>query len=420
MVPRSGGSFCLYCACGPDFGPDLAVVALCHFRCEMGCDNRLRGGPFVSVFCNAVSLAHSGDASRMDVSPALWGDYCGVDSVIQLAVALLEDPCEQAEAMSEPETKPREIVRLDKLKRDFGTLVIDALNDSRTIEILLNPDGTLWQERLGEKMKPIGHMPPSRAESVMRTIASALGTTITRNNPILEGELPLDGSRFAGLLPPVVSAPMFAIRKRASAIYSLDQYVVDEIMSSGQKQIICTAVAGHKNIVVSGGTGSGKTTLINAIIGEMVVCDPDERIVIIEDTGEIQCSAANCSPLHTSLEISMTKLLKTTLRVRPDRIIVGEVRGPEALDLLMAWNTGHAGGCATLHANTAKSALDRLAMLISMNPDAPRVIEPFIASAVDVVVQIAKTPDGRRVQELIEVRGYENGYETQNIGRERE
>jgi type IV secretion system protein VirB11 len=115
----------------------------------------------------------------------------------------------------------------------------------------------------------------------------------------------------------------------------------------------------------------------------------------------------------------MTKLLKTTLRVRPDRIIVGEVRGPEALDLLMAWNTGHAGGCATLHANNAKSALDRLAMLISMNPDAPRVIEPFIASAVNVVIQIAKTPDGRRVQELIEVRGYENGYETHNIGGEK-
>ncbi len=321
--------------------------------------------------------------------------------------------------MNEPETKPREIVRLDKLKRDFGALVIDALNDPRTIEILLNPDGTLWQERLGEKMKRIGHMPASRAESVMRTIAAALGTTITRNNPILEGELPLDGSRFAGLLPPVVSAPMFAIRKRASAIYSLDQYVVDGIMTSRQKEIICIAVAGHKNIIVSGGTGSGKTTFINAVISEMVICDPNERIVIIEDTGEIQCSAANCSPLHTSLEISMTKLLRTTLRVRPDRIIVGEVRGPEALDLLMAWNTGHAGGCATLHANNAKSALDRMSLLISMNPDAPRAIEPFIASAVDVVVHIAKTPDGRRVQEMIEVTGYdEDGFETHNIGGE--
>ncbi len=199
--------------------------------------------------------------------------------------------------MNEPETKPREIVRLDKLKRDFGALVIDALNDPRTIEILLNPDGTLWQERLGEKMKRIGHMPASRAESVMRTIASALGTTITRNNPILEGELPLDGSRFAGLLPPVVSAPMFAIRKRASAIYSLDQYVLDEIMTSRQKEIICMAVAGHKNIIVSGGTGSGKTTLINAVIGEMVVCDPNERIVIIEDTGEIQCYGGQLQPI---------------------------------------------------------------------------------------------------------------------------
>ena len=172
----------------------------------------------------------------------------------------------------------------------------------------------------------------------------------------------------------------------------------------------------HKNILVIGGTGTGKTTLTNAIIHEMVLCDPDERIFIMEDTGEIQCAAENFIQYHTTLEVSMTKLLKTTLRMRPDRIIVGEVRGPEALDLLMAWNTGHEGGVATLHANNAKAGLDRLAMLISMHPDSPTPIEPLIGKAVNIVVHIAKTPEGRRVREIIEVSGYlDYHYQTRKL-----
>lgn len=158
-----------------------------------------------------------------------------------------------------------------------------------------------------------------------------------------------------------------------------------------------------------GGTGSGKTTLVNAVINEMVLTNPRERIFIIEDTGEIQCSAKNFVQYHSTLEVSMTMLLKTTLRMRPDRILVGEVRGPEALDLLMAWNTGHEGGAATLHANNAKAGLDRLAMLISMHPDSPKPIEPLIADAVHVVVHIARTQEGRQVQEIIEVKGYKDG-----------
>jgi type IV secretion system protein VirB11 len=134
-----------------------------------------------------------------------------------------------------------------------------------------------------------------------------------------------------------------------------------------------------------------------------------ERVFIIEDTGEIQCAAENFVQYHTSLEVTMTMLLKTTLRMRPDRILVGEVRGPEALDLLMAWNTGHEGGAATLHANNARSGLDRLAMLISMHPESPRPIEPLIGEAVHVIVHIARTPEGRCVQEILEVAGYADG-----------
>jgi type IV secretion system protein TrbB len=199
------------------------------------------------------------------------------------------------------------------------------------------------------------------------------------------------------------------IRKRAIAIFTLDQYVDSGIMSTVQFEALKRAVGAHLNILVSGGTGSGKTTLMNAIINEMVRHDSAERFVIIEDTGEIQCAAKNFIQYHTSFDVSMTALLKATLRMRPDRILIGEVRGPEALDLLDAWNTGHEGGAATLHANNPHAALTRLKSLISRNDAAPSDIEPLIGEAVHFVVHIARVPDGRRVQEIIEISGYEDG-----------
>ena len=296
-----------------------------------------------------------------------------------------------------------------KLERDMGPELLVALNDPKTVEIMLNADGRLWHERLGESMTCIGSMRVAQAQAIIETIAGYHGKEVTRQKPILEGELPLDGSRFAGQLPPVVPAPTFAIRKKAVAIFTLDQYVAQGIMTPEQKASLVAAVAGHRNILVIGGTGSGKTTLVNAIINEMVIQDPTERVFIIEDTGEIQCAAENYVQYHTSIDVNMTALLKTTLRMRPDRILVGEVRGPEALDLLMAWNTGHEGGAATLHANNAKAGLDRLAMLISMHPDSPKPIDPLIGEAVHLIVHIARTPDGRRVQEILEVSGYSQG-----------
>lgn len=296
-----------------------------------------------------------------------------------------------------------------KLERDMGSDLLAALNDPRTIEIMLNADGRLWQEKLGAKMICIGSMRAAQAKAIIETIAGFHGKVVTRETPILEGELPLDGSRFAGQLPPIVPAPTFAIRKRAVAIFTLDQYVESEIMTPQQRKVLIESVIAHRNILVIGGTGSGKTTLVNAIINQMVINDPTERVFIIEDTGEIQCTAENYVQYHTSIDVNMTALLKTTLRMRPDRILVGEVRGPEALDLLMAWNTGHEGGAATLHANNARAGLDRLAMLISMHPDSPKPIEPLIGEAVHVVVHIARTPEGRRIQEIIEVSGFRNG-----------
>ncbi|TXH84702.1 P-type conjugative transfer ATPase TrbB [Thauera aminoaromatica] len=303
-----------------------------------------------------------------------------------------------------------------KLERDMGPECLAALNDPKTVEIMLNADGRLWQERLGEPMRCIGAMRVAQAQAIIETVAGYHGKEVTRQKPILEGELPLDGSRFAGQLPPVVPAPIFAIRKRAVAIMTLDEYVKDGIMTAGQRDVLIEAVRAHRNMLVVGGTGSGKTTLVNALIDQMVVNDPTERVFIIEDTGEIQCAAANYVQYHTSIDVSMTALVRTTLRMRPDRILVGEVRGPEALDLLMAWNTGHEGGAATLHANSARAALDRLALLISMHPDAPTPVEPLIAEAVDVVVHIARADGHRRVQDIVEVCGFDGGrYLTQAL-----
>ncbi|SEA68630.1 P-type conjugative transfer ATPase TrbB [Nitrosospira multiformis] len=298
----------------------------------------------------------------------------------------------------------------EKLERDLGPDFLAALHDPRTIELMLNADGRLWEERLGEPMRCFGTMEAGLAQSVIRNVAGMHGRELTRHSPTIECEFPLDNSRFAGQIPPIVPSAVFAIRKRAVAVFTLDDYVAAGIMTPAQCGGIKSAVASRSNILVSGGTGSGKTTLVNAILNHLIEIDPLTRVVIIEDTGEIQCTAQNHVQYHTSAEVSMTRLVRATLRMRPDRIIVGEVRGPEALDLLMAWNTGHEGGVATLHANSARAALSRLALLISMHPDSPRPLEPLIGEAAHLIVHIARTPGGRKVEEILEVSGFENGH----------
>jgi len=296
------------------------------------------------------------------------------------------------------------------LTRNAGPLIVDALHDPKTVEVMCNGDGTVWLEQLGQAMKKIGRLSPAKAESIIRTVAGFHGKEVTRSKPLLEAEWPLDGSRFAGQLPPVVRAATFAIRKKAISVYTLDEYVEQGIMTAEQCAAIKRAVRDHKNILVVGGTGSGKTTLINAVIAEMVKAFSDERVFIIEDTGEIQCTAHNFVQYHTTIDVTMTDLLKTSLRMRPDRILVGEVRGAEALDLLDAWNTGHPGGAATLHANSAPEGLTRLKSLVSRNKSAPAEIEPLIGEAVHVVVSIARTPEkGRRIQEVLRVSGFVEG-----------
>lgn len=298
---------------------------------------------------------------------------------------------------------------IEKLKRDMGRSLMEALEDPETLEIMLNPDGKLWREKFGQPMFCMGTVPVQRSKTIIQTIAGFHKKIIDSNSPFLECELPIDGSRFAGQLPPLVAGPTFAIRKKASRIFLLDEYVDKGVMTRMQADFICRAIAAHKNILVIGGTGSGKTTLLNAIIAEIVRQFPDERICIIEDTGELQCAALNFVQYHTTINVTMTDILRLILRMRPDRIFVGETRGPEALDMLDAWNTGHEGGAASLHANNTLSALTRLRSLISRNPFAPREIEPVIGEAVNVIVQISKTSEGRRIKEIREIQGYENG-----------
>ena len=224
-----------------------------------------------------------------------------------------------------------------KIERELGPEVNKALADPKVVEIMVNPDGNIWIERSG-KITTVGKKTPSTCESVIRTIASYVGTTISPENPILECKLPLDGSRFTGILPPITSGPAFTIRKHSVQVFTLKNYVERNIISRKQADRLKRAISDRKNILVVGGTGTGKTTFCNAIICEISKIHKNHRIVIIEDTPEIQCKSENHVKMQTFYKTSMKDLVKATLRMRPDRIIIGEVRSGEALDLLKSWN----------------------------------------------------------------------------------
>lgn len=293
----------------------------------------------------------------------------------------------------------------EALRRQLGATLCDLLREPDVVELMLNADGTVWVERLGEPMSRVGHLAAAAAESLIATVASTLRGAVTRDNPILECELPLAGERFEALIPPVVTAPVFAIRRKASAVFTLEDYERQGIMTAGQRTRIERAIAVRKNILVVGGTGSGKTTLTNAIIDHIVRVSPRHRLVIIEDTAEIQCTAENAVILRTTDTVDMQRLLKATMRLRPDRIIVGEVRGGEALALLKAWNTGHPGGVCTVHANHARAGLTRVEQLIAEVSQAP--MQALIGEAVDLIVAIARTATGRRLEEVVAVEGFD-------------
>lgn len=302
---------------------------------------------------------------------------------------------------SEQESRGRQI---EALRRAMGTEILTPLDDPQVVEIMLNPDGTLWVDRLGAGMVCTGRIDAVRALTIVNTVAAMRAAVVTPERPILECELPLDGSRFEALIPPLVERASFALRKKAALVFTLDDYVTKGIMTQAQRHAIEDAVADRRNILVSGGTGTGKTTLANAILSAVARIDHEHRVVVIEDTRELQLSAENVVFLRTSDNTDMTRLLRATMRLRPDRIVVGEVRDGSALALLKAWNTGHPGGVGTVHANDASAALIRVGQLIQEAGVPPN--PELIAEAINVVVSIKRTPEGRRVEEVAAVRGW--------------
>lgn len=320
--------------------------------------------------------------------------------------------------MNQLRSHPR-LVR--KLQEALGDQLCFALDDATVVEIMLNPDGKLFIERLGHGIAPAGELSAAAAEMVIGTVAHALQSEVDTEQPIISGELPIGGHRFEGLLPPVVARPAFTIRRRASRVVPLDEYVRTGVMNECQAATIRSAIRSKLNVIISGGTGSGKTTLANAVIEEIVKSAPDDRLVILEDTAEIQCAAENAVLLHTSDHIDMARLLKSTMRLRPDRIVVGEVRDGAALTLLKAWNTGHPGGVATIHSNTAMSALRRLEQLTAEASQQP--MQEVIGEAVDLIISIERTARGRRVRDVIQVERYANGHyeiESEQLTQEQE
>lgn len=302
--------------------------------------------------------------------------------------------------------------KLEALRHALGKTVLEALVEPAVVEIMANPDGRLVLDRSGEGRRDTGEFLTAEArERVVRLIADYVGETVTRDGPRVSGVLPGTGERFQGLLTPVASGPTFSIRKRPAVIWTLDDYVRDGVMTAGQADTLRAAAAGRMNILISGGTGSGKTTLANAVLAEPAFAG--DRVFLVEDTPELQCSAWDVVSVLTRRQpivIGVVDLVRDALRMRPDRIVVGEMRdGAAALETLKSWNTGHPGGLSTLHANSADDVLRRVEDLIAeVSARTPR---RAIAQAVDRIVHIRRTKTGRTVEAVLAVEpSDEDGY----------
>jgi type IV secretion system protein TrbB len=296
---------------------------------------------------------------------------------------------------------------LDMLATAMGPHIAEYIEDPLCVEIMLNPDSKLWIDRLGEGRSCTGRLLESHdAERIIYLIASAVNDVCNAAKPVLSAEIPGSGSRFQAILPPVTSSPTFTIRKKARLIFTLDDYVRDGVLTEIQRERILRAVRTKENILIVGGTGSGKTTLANAILRE--IATTGDRVVLIEDTVELQCAAEDTVALRAKDGVvTINDLLKATMRLRPDRIIVGEVRGGEALTLLKAMNTGHPGSLSTIHANSARGGLIRLEQLIQ--EAVVSVSRQLIAEAMNLLIYIERVGTRRRVKEIQAVTGTAGG-----------
>ncbi|MNS44963.1 Type IV secretion system protein VirB11 [compost metagenome] len=300
--------------------------------------------------------------------------------------------------------------RLEALRHALGEDILAALADPAVVEVMANPDGRLILDRLGEGRRDTGkRLAAEDRERAIRLVADFGGETTGRDRPRLSGVLPGGGERFQAVLPPVSSAPAFSIRKRPSLVWTLEDYVRDGVMTAEQADGVRAAVVERRNILISGGTGSGKTTLANAILAEPAFAA--DRVFLIEDTAELQCAAWDLVAVLTRRSpdpIGVADLVRDALRMRPDRIVIGEMRdGAAALETLKSWNTGHPGGLSTLHANSAEDVLRRLEDLIgevALQP--PRRL---IGQSVDRILHISRAAGGRRVDALLGVDGETDG-----------
>ncbi len=289
------------------------------------------------------------------------------------------------------------------LRTALGPAIGGWLDDASVGEVMLNPDGRLWIDRLAGGLEDTGErLSAEDGERIIRLVAHHVGAEVHPGSPRVSAELPGTGERFEGLLPPVVAGPAFAIRRPAVAVFTLSDYVAAGIMAERQAQFLRKAVADRANILVAGGTSTGKTTLVNALLAE--VAKTSDRVVLIEDTRELQCAAPNLVALRTKDgAASLTDLVRSALRLRPDRIPIGEVRGGEALDLIKAWGTGHPGGVGTLHAGSAVGALRRLEQLVQ--EAVVTVPRALIAETIDVIAVLSGRGSARRLAELARVEG---------------
>jgi len=289
------------------------------------------------------------------------------------------------------------------LRTALGPAIAIWLDDPAIVEVMLNPDGRLWIDRLAGGLCDTGEsLSPADGERIVRLVAHHVGAEAHPASPRVSAELPGTGERFEGLLPPIVVAPAFAIRKAAVAVFTLDEYVAAGIMAATQAAALRRAVFDRLNILVAGGTSTGKTTLTNALLAE--IASSSDRVVLIEDTRELQCRAPNLVALRTKDGVAtLSDLVHSSLRLRPDRIPIGEVRGAEALDLLKAWGTGHPGGIGTIHAGTAIGALRRMEQLIQEAViNVPRAL---IGETIQLVAVLAGRGSERRLTELVRVEG---------------
>jgi len=304
---------------------------------------------------------------------------------------------------------------IDMLSTAFGKEIQHYLADDGVVEIMLNPNGQLWIDQLNKGRSYTGHnISSNNAQIIIRVISSLSNKICNRDNPTVSAELPESGARFQGVLPPVTNKPSFNIRKKAISVFTLDNYIKKKIMTEKEAQIIKDKVQNKCNILISGGAGTGKTTLANAILDE--VSKTYDRLVIIEDTLEMQCTAKDFITLKTTDSHDINDLLKVSLRLKPERIVVGEIRSGEALSLLKAWNTGHPGGLCTIHANSAHEALTRIEQLIQ--EVVASIPYNLIASTINTIISISKVNNNILLNDILTVDKYDpikNEYITTKI-----